>query len=102
MQMHFQDFLDSLGVTLLVDVLEKARIHSLNCCRPVKHFLQAMPMLGDNFEVSDELSAKCKTAICKLYSYNYTDVNLVKCEMLINRWAESHDIPPKKDALAYL
>ena len=61
-------------------------------------FRQAMKDLGKELPVSDAVTAACEAAICKLYGHNSTDVNRVRYDML-SKGAESHEIPPTKDAL---
>ena len=63
-----------------------------------ENFREAMKKLGDDLDVNDDLLSSCEAAICKLYGSNCTDVNQVRYEML-SKGAESHDIPPTKDAL---
>ncbi len=57
-----------------------------------------MQKLGDELPVSDAVIEACEAAVCKVYQHNCADVNEVRYDML-SKGAESHQIPPTKDAL---
>ena len=61
-------------------------------------FRDAMKNLGNAMPVTDSLINGCKAAICKLYKSECDDVNRVRYDML-SKGAESHELPPTKDAL---
>ena len=84
-------------VTLPVGSVEnkKSFFKLLKC---IESFQQAMQQLGNQLNIEDDTVSKCEKAICSLYGYDCSDVNLVRYEML-TKGAESHNIPPTKDAL---
>lgn len=61
-------------------------------------FRRAMKTLGDHVPVLESTIKECEKAVCKLYKHKGDDVNKVRYDML-NKGAESFDVPPTKDAL---
>ena len=61
-------------------------------------FCNAMKKIGVEVTVTDDVIKACEKSICKIYKHDYNDINQVRYEMLTSG-AESHEIPPSKDAL---
>ena len=61
-------------------------------------FTNAMTHLGDKLDIEEKLLRDCERGLCQVYGFDTHNINDVRYDML-SKGAESHQIPPTKDAL---
>ena len=62
-------------------------------------FVQALIMLGREYDLTHEVFDACERFVCSLYGHKRVDVNAVRYAMFCSKATESSLLPPTQEAL---
>ena len=78
----------------------RGKAHGLNIVRSSEAMAAGLSLLGENFDVSDDLMKLCETFVCQLYgSKTHTNVNDLRYHLFASKAAQGDQLPPTRDAL---